>query len=61
LDVALLKMLLSSTELDIYSAVVMARQDLETGRLDSAVARLRVDADKIRTVDKRLYDLIAMR
>lgn len=54
-------MLLSSTELDIYSAVVMARQDLETGRLDSAVARLRVDADKIRTVDKRLYDLIAMR
>lgn len=36
----------------------MAITDLKNGNLESAVARLRVDADKIRTDDMELYEWI---
>jgi hypothetical protein len=45
-------------DLNIYTAVVMARKDIEVGRYESAIARLRVDADKIRMHSAALYELI---
>ena len=41
-----------------YTVVVMALKDIDNGDYNSAIARLRVDADKIRTVDKILYKMI---
>lgn len=46
-DLALLKAELEREDLQIYSVVVMARRDLEVGKVDAALARLRVDADKL--------------
>jgi hypothetical protein len=45
-------------DLEIYTVVVMAKLDLEKGNFESAIKRLKVDADKIRTHDMDLYNLI---
>jgi len=47
-DLAVLTVELAREELQIYTAVVLARRDLEAGNADAAIARLRVDADKLR-------------
>jgi hypothetical protein len=52
------KELLNNSELGIYAVVLMAREDLSNGRVDSAMARLKVDADKIRMHSLILYDFI---
>lgn len=36
----------------------MALKDIEVGRISNAIARLKVDADKIRTTNRELYDFI---
>jgi hypothetical protein len=41
-----------------YTVVVMALKDISNHDYNSAIARLRVDADKIRAVDKILYKMI---
>lgn len=46
---------LQNPELICYSVVVMALKDINNGDYNSAIARLRIDADKIRTTDKMLY------
>lgn len=46
-------------ELDIFSVVHLARRDLREGNLASAVARLRTDADKLRTMKPELVALLA--
>lgn len=46
---------LQNPELMCYSVVVMALKDTNNGDYNSAIARLRIDADKIRTIDKVLY------
>jgi hypothetical protein len=56
---AILRAELARPELRIYTVVVMAERDLAAGRLDAALARLRVDADKLRCHDTRLNELLA--
>jgi hypothetical protein len=46
---------LQNPELMCYSVVVMALKDINNGAYNSGIARLRIDADKIRTIDKVLY------
>jgi hypothetical protein len=45
-------------ELDVYTVVVMAREDLEKRDIKGALARLKVDADKLRTVNPKLYAIV---
>lgn len=45
-------------DLSIYSAIRMARKEVEAGYFDAAVACLRIDADKIRMHSKELYALL---
>lgn len=45
-------------DLSIYTVARMAREDVAAGRFDAAVARLRVDADKILMHNRLLYDII---
>lgn len=49
---------LSTPEMQTLTVCRMAITDLENGDMDSAVARLRVDADKIRMDDMELYEWI---
>jgi hypothetical protein len=49
---------ISREELSIYTVVVMARKDAELGQFQNAIARLRVDADKILMHSPELYELI---
>ncbi|MDR9839672.1 MULTISPECIES: hypothetical protein [Herbaspirillum] len=53
-----LKKMLAAPTFDDLTVVRMARRDLDTGDIDAALARLRVDADKIRMLDKQLYALL---
>jgi hypothetical protein len=53
-----LKKLLANPELDIYTAVILARRCLAKGDLRSAIAQLAVDADKLRGHDYTLYQLV---
>jgi hypothetical protein len=57
-DIAALRQALADPELQVYTVVVMACQDLDTGNVEGALARLRTDADKLRTIDKDLYRTI---
>ena len=41
-----------------FTVCRMAKADLERGDLDAALARLRVDADKLRTLDSPLHALV---
>lgn len=47
-DLEILKQELQRPELRVYGAVVMASRDLENGDVAGALARLRIDADKLR-------------
>jgi len=58
IDSLRLKALLSNPDLDIYTVVRMARKDLDAGDVIGALARLLVDADKIRALDAQLYEII---
>ena len=49
---------LAREDLAIYTVVRMAREEVAVGHFDTAVARLRVDADKILMHSQPLYDLI---
>ena len=49
---------LLTPDLDIYTVVVMARRDLQADNFDSAISRLKVDADKLRMHSKPLYEFI---
>jgi hypothetical protein len=60
-QVELLRQELAREDLSIYTVVVMARKEVELGRIDEAIARLRVDADKILVHSRELYDLIKIR
>lgn len=53
-----LKKMLQAPAFDDLTVVRMARRDLDTGDINAALARLRVDADKIRMFDKQLYSLL---
>lgn len=55
---ALLARELAREDLLVYAVVRMAVHDFADGKFASAVARLRVDADKIRMHSQDLYDLI---
>lgn len=47
-DLEILKQELQRSELREYTVVVMASRDLESGDVAGALARLRIDADKLR-------------
>lgn len=51
---------LSRADLSIYTVCVMAQRDLDANNFASAVARLRVDADKLRSHDTPLNDLLLL-
>ena len=57
-QVRLIKEIALTPELQSLTVVRMAEKDLEKGEWKSAIARLKVDADKIRPINKKLYDLI---
>ena len=49
---------LNNPSLDIFSAVRMARADAWAGDFVACFARLRVDADKVRCFDLKLYQSV---
>jgi hypothetical protein len=49
---------LYNEELEIYTVVRMAQEDLENRNVKGALARLKVDADKIRPLSPKLYAII---
>ncbi|PEH40455.1 hypothetical protein CRM94_17220 [Burkholderia gladioli] len=51
---------LGDDDLSIFTAVRLARDDVSQGDIETALSRLRIDADKIRTLSPRLYELIAL-
>jgi hypothetical protein len=53
---AMLRQELARADLQIYSVVVMAQRDLEAGRFAAVLARLKVDADKLRMHASPLND-----
>lgn len=58
-DRALLAGELARADLQVYTVVRMAKRDLERGHADTAIARLKVDADKLRCHDTPINQLIA--
>lgn len=50
---------LDQAELQAYMVVVMAGRDFRAGRPLSAIARLRVDAAKMRVASPAIYDVLA--
>jgi hypothetical protein len=57
-QVRVIKEIALNPELQSLTAIRMAEKDLEAGEWSSAIARLKVDADKIRPLSQKLYDLI---
>lgn len=55
-----LKQLVALPELQILTVCKMAQRDLAQGKIEDAIARLRVDGDKIRPMCRELYDLISI-
>lgn len=53
-----LKQRLAHPDLSVYTVVRMAQIDLQRNDVPSAMARLRIDYDKIRCVDSQLADWI---
>lgn len=49
---------LAREDLQVYTVVRMAQRDVAAGAIDSALARLRVDADKLRCYDTPLNHLL---
>lgn len=58
-DVTLLHAELAREDLQVYTVVRMARLDVERGDVDAAIARLRIDADKLRCHDTMINRLLA--
>lgn len=54
-DLEILKQELQRPELRVYGAVVMASRDLENGDVAGALARLRIDADKLRAHNAQVH------
>lgn len=54
-----LKQKLSDSKYDDYTVFVMARKELESGDLQLALNRIRVDLDKLICIDKELYNYIS--
>lgn len=53
------RIMLMNKELDIYTCVLLARKKLDAGNpISDVLATLRVDADKIRSHDEDLYQMI---
>jgi hypothetical protein len=59
-DLAEITRRLGNPDIQCFSAVLMARRDLNAGNHEAAVCRLRIDADKIRPLDAELYRLVTM-
>lgn len=57
-DLEILKKELQHPELRVYTAVVMASLDLENGDVAGALARLRIDADKLRAHNTQITRLL---
>jgi hypothetical protein len=50
---------LNREDLECYTVVVLARRDIDENRdVKTALARLRVDADKLRMVSPKLYAIV---
>jgi hypothetical protein len=49
---------LAESKFDDYTCFVMARRDLAEGDLNGALARIKVDRDKLICLDKKLYDYV---
>lgn len=49
---------LSEPKFDAYTCFIMARHELAVYNLDAALMRIRVDLDKLISLDKKLYDYI---
>lgn len=56
--IAILRRELAREDLSIYTVCVMALRDLDRGDLACAIARLRVDADKLRMYDTPINEII---
>lgn len=50
---------LAREDLQVFSVVRMAARDMADGNVASAIARLRVDADKLRMHSTELYEFIS--
>lgn len=46
-------------DLAVYTVCVLAQRDLERGDLEAAIARLRVDADKLRMYETPINTILA--
>lgn len=57
-DVAELTALVADKELDGLIVIRMARNDLASGLVETAITRLLSDADKIRPLNRTLYNVI---
>jgi hypothetical protein len=57
-DLEILRRELAREDLEIYSAVHFARREIERDDPEAAIARLRVDADKIRMHSPELYAVV---
>ncbi|QPS78381.1 MULTISPECIES: hypothetical protein [Delftia] len=57
-DLEILKKELQRPELRVYTVVVMASLDLENGDVAGALARLRIDADKLRAHNTQITRLL---
>lgn len=53
-----LQVKLAESKFDDYTCFVMARRDLADGDLNGALARIKVDRDKLICLDKKLYDYV---
>ena len=60
-DVRTLRRELENEDLQVYTVVRLAQRDLEAGDVETAIARLRVDADKLRNHDTKITRLLAQR
>ncbi len=57
-ELHILRRELQRPELRVYTAVVLASRDLDNGDIPGALARLRVDADKLRSHETRITQLL---
>lgn len=57
-ELEVLKLELQRPDLRVYAAVVMACRDLQNDDVDGALARLRIDADKLRAHDTQIVRLL---
>lgn len=58
MNIELLLSKLKNPDLQCYTVVRMAINDLVSGDITAAITRLKVDADKLRMYDITLYNMI---